>query len=91
MSWWHEGFPRWIHKGCPECLQGVRKYAMHLHGAYTHLCADPCDEVRECVAAGFLEVLRILGKDRALTYLKDSFLKLVADSNKEVRDSARGF
>mmetsp|Transcript_29490 Transcript_29490/g.56637 ORF Transcript_29490/g.56637 Transcript_29490/m.56637 type:complete len:789 (+) Transcript_29490:288-2654(+) len=64
---------------------GVRKYAMHLHGAYTHLCADPCDEVRECVAAGFLEVLRILGKDRALTYLKDSFLKLVADSNKEVQ------
>ena len=42
--------------------------------------------MRRCVAASFLEVARMLGKDRTVTYLKPVFLNLVVDKAKEVQE-----
>ena len=54
---------------------------MHLHGVLTHLAMDACAEVRICVASGLLEVMRILGRDRSTTYLKDCFLQVLPSKN----------
>eukprot|EP00854_Cymbomonas_tetramitiformis_P006681 gene6681-7997_t len=71
----------------PATLKALtpRKYAMQLHGAFMQLATDPEEQVRVVVASGFHEVARMLGKERSITYLKDSFLRLLGDTSQAVQ------